>query len=235
MTRPKPGEAVRIPTSHVKVRVFARCQRPLAWTAIACSGALALTGLLLVYGYQPSNALGTTLSRLEFSQVLRTAHRVLALMLTVVLSAAALATTVAVVTSGPAQRIQRGIRALIVASAALLGSLFASFSGYRLPWDQIALQRVTIGADMRGFLPILRGSGETIRFLLRGQHTVDVDTLRRWFWTHLAVAVVSTAIVAAPLIGLRRRSGRIAVGHNPDAPDLSTPEPSLDPIHDECS
>ena len=41
-----------------------------------------------------------------------------------------------------------------------------SFTGYLLPWDQLALWAVTVGTNMAGYTPVF---GEEVRFVLLGK------------------------------------------------------------------
>ena len=49
-----------------------------------------------------------------------------------------------------------------------------SFTGYLLPWDQLSLWAVTVGANLAG----------DARFLLLGARTVGEDTLNRFYVLH---------------------------------------------------
>ena len=60
----------------------------------------------------------------------------------------------------------------VVGVVLLLLTLGASFTGYLLPWDQLALWAVTVGTNMAGFVPVM---GDQVKFLLlcRGDLTFD--------------------------------------------------------------
>ena len=47
----------------------------------------------------------------------------------------------------------------------LLLTLLLSFTGYLLPWDQLALWAVAVGTSMMGYTPVL---GDQVRFVLLG-------------------------------------------------------------------
>ena len=84
-------------------------------------------------------------------------------------------------------------------------ALFGSFTGYLLPWDQLALWAVTVGTNMRGYRPVL---DHQVKFILMGGVEVGRNTLVRWFFVHLLVGgpLIGFAIVAAwwPLRRLRQ-------------------------------
>jgi quinol-cytochrome oxidoreductase complex cytochrome b subunit len=72
----------------------------------------------------------------------------------------------------------------------LFATFFLSFSGYLLPWDQLALWAVTIGASMveASPPPIV---GETLNLLLRGGPDIGANGLLRFYLLHvLAVPAI---------------------------------------------
>jgi hypothetical protein len=64
----------------------------------------------------------------------------------------------------------------------LLVTLVLSFSGYLLPWDQLAYWAVTIGSSMADATP---GLGDAINKLLRGAVDVGGQTLLRFYLLHV--------------------------------------------------
>ena len=56
----------------------------------------------------------------------------------------------------------------VVGVVLLFLTLLLSFSGYLLPWDQLALWAVTVGTNMAGFVPVVGQRGE-IRPIGRGR------------------------------------------------------------------
>lgn len=72
----------------------------------------------------------------------------------------------------------------------LLATLFLSFSGYLLPWDQLALWAVTIGASMVEAAPP-EVVGQTLDLLLRGGPEMGANGLLRFYLLHvLAVPAI---------------------------------------------
>jgi len=61
------------------------------------------------------------------------------------------------------------------------------FTGYLLPWDQLAFWATTVGTEVPGSMPIL---GPMIRELMRGQADVGEATLGRFFIAHIIVLPV---------------------------------------------
>ena len=53
-------------------------------------------------------------------------------------------------------------------------TLLLSFTGYLLPWDQLALWAVTVGTNMMGYTPVF---GTQVRFVLLGGSVIGTSTL----------------------------------------------------------
>jgi hypothetical protein len=56
-------------------------------------------------------------------------------------------------------------------------TLLLAFTGYLLPWDQLALWAVTVGTNMMGYMPVF---GSQVRFELLGGFEIGPATLLRW-------------------------------------------------------
>lgn len=67
-------------------------------------------------------------------------------------------------------------------------TLFLSFTGYLLPWDQLAFWAITVGTAIAGYAPVF---GEQIRFLLLGDTTVGQEALLRFYVLHVAVLPIA--------------------------------------------
>jgi len=70
----------------------------------------------------------------------------------------------------------------VVGVILLFLTLMLSFTGYLLPWDQLALWAVTVGSNMASFVPVF---GTSVQFLLLGAYAVSADTLLRWYTLHV--------------------------------------------------
>jgi quinol-cytochrome oxidoreductase complex cytochrome b subunit len=60
----------------------------------------------------------------------------------------------------------------------------ANFTGYLLPWDQLAYWAVTVGTSLLGYIPLL---GEPLTQLLLGGPEVGAATLTNFYGLHIAV------------------------------------------------
>src|SRR5262245_9387849 len=65
----------------------------------------------------------------------------------------------------------------VIGVGMLLVTLFLSFTGYLLPWDQLAFWAVTVGTNIASSIPLV---GPQIRELLIGGRTIEQPTLIRF-------------------------------------------------------
>ncbi|WP_348261577.1 cytochrome b N-terminal domain-containing protein [Telmatobacter sp. DSM 110680] len=66
----------------------------------------------------------------------------------------------------------------------LLLTLSLSFTGYLLPWDQLAYWAITVGTNIGSYAPLVGGQ---VRELLLGGHSVGEAALLRFYVLHVAV------------------------------------------------
>jgi quinol-cytochrome oxidoreductase complex cytochrome b subunit len=105
----------------------------------------------------------------------------------------------------------------------LLLTVLMSYTGYLLPWDQLAYWGVTVGTNMAKAVPVVGGE---ISFLLLGGHQVDENTLVRFYVLHCAVLPLSLAFVIALHVWRVRKDGGIYL---PPA-ERPTPVPAADEV-----
>lgn len=75
----------------------------------------------------------------------------------------------------------------------LLGiTLFLSFSGYLLPWDQLAYWAVTIGTSMAEAAPVF---GNEVNLLLRGSPDIAANGLLRFYLLHVVLLPLAAVLV----------------------------------------
>jgi quinol-cytochrome oxidoreductase complex cytochrome b subunit len=85
----------------------------------------------------------------------------------------------------------------------LLGMVFG-FTGYLLPWDQIAYWATTVGTEMANSVPPA-ALGQFLLEFLRGGANVGGDTLTRFFALHVVVLpLLTVGILGAHFIMIRR-------------------------------
>jgi quinol-cytochrome oxidoreductase complex cytochrome b subunit len=93
----------------------------------------------------------------------------------------------------------------VVGVVLLFLTLFLSFSGYLLPWDQLALWAVTVGSNMAGFSPVI---GDQIKFALLAGVEVTGATLLRFYVLHvLAFPFIIVIFMAVHFWRVRKDGG----------------------------
>lgn len=110
-----------------------------------------------------------------------------------------------------------------------LVTLLLSFTGYLLPWDQLAFWAITVGAAIAGYAPVV---GKEIQFLLMGGNAVGQEALLRFYVLHVAVLpVVLTLLVAVHFWRIRKDGGLSRPPESEVRPTLEVPRPAtvLDP------
>jgi quinol-cytochrome oxidoreductase complex cytochrome b subunit len=70
----------------------------------------------------------------------------------------------------------------VIGVAMLLLTLFLSFTGYLLPWDQLAYWAVTVGTNIAASVPL---AGPRVRELMIGGRTIEQATLIRFYVLHV--------------------------------------------------
>ncbi|MBA7618026.1 Cytochrome bc complex cytochrome b subunit [subsurface metagenome] len=74
----------------------------------------------------------------------------------------------------------------------LLIFMFFGFSGYLLPWNALSLSATRVGADIAGTLPLV---GQHIKNFILGGPEVSGATISRFFWLHVAILPLFTAVI----------------------------------------
>lgn len=74
----------------------------------------------------------------------------------------------------------------------LLLTVFLSFTGYLLPWDQLAYWAVTIGASMADKTPFI---GEQVNLLLRGAPDIGAGGLLRFYLLHVILLPLAAILL----------------------------------------
>lgn len=93
----------------------------------------------------------------------------------------------------------------VVGVILLLLTLLLSYTGYLLPWDQLALWAVSVGTNMVRAVPVI---GEKIRYLLLGGNVVGENALLRFYVLHCVILPLAlTAGIAVHLWRVRKDGG----------------------------
>ncbi len=93
----------------------------------------------------------------------------------------------------------------VVGVLLLVLTLLLAFTGYLLPWDQLAVWAVAVGTQMAGFTPIF---GQQVQFVLLGGAVIGPETLLRWYVLHvLALPFITTLFLAVHFWRIRKDGG----------------------------
>ncbi len=99
----------------------------------------------------------------------------------------------------------------IVGVFLLLATLLLSFTGYLLPWDQLAYWAITVGTNIASAAPV---AGEVIRFLLLGGHTIDQNALIRFYVLHcFFLPLIVLLLFSYHMWRVRKDGGLACVDH----------------------
>ena len=102
----------------------------------------------------------------------------------------------------------------------LLVTLFMSFTGYLLPWDQLAFWAITVGTSIASYAPIV---GKDVKFILLGDSTVGQEALLRFYVLHVAVLPAVLSLLVAIHFWRIRKDGGLS---RPEEEDTLGAEPS---------
>jgi quinol-cytochrome oxidoreductase complex cytochrome b subunit len=99
--------------------------------------------------------------------------------------------------------------------------LGANFTGYLLPWDQLAFWAVTVSSGMLEYIPVV---GESLQRMMRGGTEIGPVTLQTFFALHTAVLPVVLLGLMAFHFWRIRKAGGLVVPRPPDTPVDPKPE-----------
>ncbi len=181
-----------------------------------------VTGIMLRFYYEPFpqkayNSIILLENNVLFGQLIRNIHHWCGVFLVIITFLHLLRTFFT-----GAYRSPRKINWLI--GLILLGLVIASnFTGYLLPWDQLAYWAVTVGTSLLNYIPII---GNPLRSLLIGGNEVNADTLLIFFNFHTAVLPVLILLLMTYHFWRVRKAGGIITPKNDD-PEMLPVFPSL--------
>lgn len=88
----------------------------------------------------------------------------------------------------------------------LILTVFLSYTGYLLPWDQLSLWGITVGINMLRAIPF--GVGDKLSFLLLGGNIVGENALVRFYVLHCFILpVVATVLMGIHFWRVRKDGG----------------------------
>jgi cytochrome b6 len=93
----------------------------------------------------------------------------------------------------------------VVGVILLLITLFLSYTGYLLPWDQLAYWAITVGSNIASAAPVM---GAKMRFLMLGGNMVNANALLRFYVLHcMILPLVAILFIAVHFWRIRKDGG----------------------------
>ena len=192
----------RIHKTHVKI-THTYCLGGLSFFMFL---GLTVTGVMLMFYYVPSvvraySDVAALNTNVRFGMLIRNLHRWMAhaMVITVLLH------MMRVFYMG-AYKPPREFN-WVVGVILLVLTLLLSFTGYLLPWDQLALWAITVGTNIAGSAPVLGGQ---TRFVLIGGFEVGPNALIRFYTLHVIGLPLLAAIFMSVHFWRIRRDGGLA-------------------------
>ena len=101
-------------------------------------------------------------------------------------------------------------------------TMFSSFTGYLLPWDQLAFWAITVGTSIAAYAPLV---GKTMKFILLGDNGVGQEALLRFYVLHVVVLPLVVSLLIAIHFWRIRKDGGLSRPAEADGLDEFTPQP----------
>jgi quinol-cytochrome oxidoreductase complex cytochrome b subunit len=98
----------------------------------------------------------------------------------------------------------------VIGVVLLIVTLLLSYTGYLLPWDQLAYWAITVGSNIMSAVPVL---GQKIRFLMLGGNTVNANALLRFYVLHCVILPLAAILLIAVHFWRIRKDGGLYTGH----------------------
>jgi len=92
----------------------------------------------------------------------------------------------------------------VVGVMLLILTLALSFTGYLLPWDQLAFWAITVGSNIAGYAPAL---GDQLKYLLLGGNVIGEGTVLRFYVLHCVILPSAAILLVAVHVYRIRKDG----------------------------
>ncbi len=96
----------------------------------------------------------------------------------------------------------------VVGVLLLLVTLFLSYTGYLLPWDQLAFWAITVGTNIVSAMPLI---GRRVRFVSLGGNLVGENALLRFYVLHCVVLPLIAIVLVAVHFWRVQKDGGLTV------------------------
>jgi quinol-cytochrome oxidoreductase complex cytochrome b subunit len=110
----------------------------------------------------------------------------------------------------------------LVGVGLLLLTLGLSFTGYLLPWDQLAYWAITVGTNIAGYVPML---GDGARRILLGGPDVGGEALLRFYVLHIYVLPALVVLLLSIHIWRVRKDGFAVSDREDEEPGVAGSAP----------
>ena len=96
----------------------------------------------------------------------------------------------------------------VVGVVLLLATLLLSYTGYLLPWDQLAFWAITVGTNISAAVPLV---GNKFHFLMLGGHQVNANALLRFYVLHCVILPLAAVLFLVVHFWRIRKDGGLYV------------------------
>ena len=174
----------------------------LGWMSFFFFALESVTGLILMVYYTPAPDIAYAdmlriISDVPLGRLMRNMHRLGAHMMVMIVLLHMLRTYVTASYKAPRQFVW------VTGAGLLFITLFLSFSGYLLPWDQLAYWAVTVGTSMADAAPFV---GNATNLLLRGAPDIGAGTLLRFYLLHIfLLPILAIVLISVHYYAVRKQ------------------------------
>ncbi|MGA7269968.1 MAG: cytochrome bc complex cytochrome b subunit [Acidimicrobiia bacterium] len=198
----------------------------LGVASVTLFASLVVSGIYLMFFYVPSPAsaygnIQTLQTQVAFGQYIRNVHRWSAHLM-VLAVAAHMGRTFYRGAYKPPREFN-----WVIGVVLLVLTLLLSFTGYLLPWDQLAYWAVTVGTSMAGYVPVI---GKSVSNMLLGGAQVGASTLLRFYVLHVALLPATVVVLLALHLWRWRKDSMLDVAKIEAPERVPQPTPDGEPV-----
>ena len=102
--------------------------------------------------------------------------------------------------------------------------VFLNFTGYLLPWDQLAYWAITVSTNIIGYLPLV---GNSIRTIIIGGKELNAVTLQTFYTFHTAVLPILLIILVLYHFWRVRKAGGVLIPETREKAEMVPVDPNL--------
>ncbi len=102
--------------------------------------------------------------------------------------------------------------------------VFSNFTGYLLPWDQLAYWAITVSTNIIGYIPL---AGDALRSWIIGGKELNAGTLQTFYTIHTAVLPFLLLILIIYHFWRVRKAGGVMLPENPQKSEMVPVMPDL--------